>query len=98
MIQITSRDFTITPSIRDSINCMETSLRHYVTDGQSIKVILSKSAPDLFHVQMVSQYLGEDLSCHHESHEFYKAVELCREHFVKIANRRKEKKSPQGGH
>lgn len=91
MINLTSLDFDITDAIRDEVEAMEPILLKHMSDKGNVKVTLSKSAPDVFHVHMQSHFLGEDIISDHESHNFHKALEFCKNHFVKQVDKRKDK-------
>lgn len=91
MIDITSRDFDLTDAIRTEIQAMGPNLYKHIPESEKIKVTLSKSAPDVFHVHMQAHYLGEEIVCDHESHNFHKALELCKDHFVRITDKRRNK-------
>jgi len=90
-IDISSLDFEITDSIRTEVESLEKSLAKYLTQKEKVKVTLSKTAPDIFNVRMQTHYLGEDIVCDHDSHNFHKALELCKNHFVKLAEKRRDK-------
>lgn len=96
MINISSRDFEITDAIRTEINNLEKTLYKHIPEGESIKFTLSKSAPDVFRVHMQCHYLGEDIISDHESHNYHKALELCKNHFVKQVDKRREKVQKKG--
>jgi ribosomal subunit interface protein len=96
MINISSRDFDITEAIREEITNMEASLYKHIPEEERIKVTLSKAAPDVFHVHMQAHYLGEDIISDHESHNFHKALELCKDHFVKQIDKRRDKVHSKG--
>lgn len=96
MINISSRDFDITEAIRAEINSMGDFLYKHIPEKERIKVTLSKAAPDVFHVHMQTHYLGEDIISDHESHNFHKALELCKDHFVKQIDKRKDKLQNRG--
>ena len=91
MIEVSSRDFDLTPAIRDEVMNMEDSFEKHLDDGTRIQVTLSKDAPDVFRVHMQAHYRGEDIISDHVSHNFHKALELCREHFVKQVDKRRQK-------
>lgn len=96
MIDISSRDFDITDAIRTEIMNMEASFAKKFNADERIKVTLSKAAPDVFHVHMQAHYLGEEIVSDHESHNFHKALELCKEHFVKQVDKRRDKVQQRG--
>lgn len=98
MINISSRDFEITDAIRTEIMNMETVLYKHIPENESIKVTLSKASPDVFHVHMQAHYLGEDIISDHESHDFHKALEFCKDHFVKQVDKRRNKVQDKRGH
>lgn len=91
MIDISSLDFEITEAIRNEIMEIEPLLARHNIEEQRVKVTLSKPAPDLFRVQMKVHYLGEDIVSEHNSHNFHKALELCKDHFIKLADKRRSK-------
>lgn len=91
MIDITSKDFEITEAIRTEIESMEASLKKHMGEDERVKVTLSKTAPDAFNVHMQTHYMGEDIIADHESHNFHKALELCREHLIKQVDKRRDK-------
>ena len=90
MIDISSRNFDITDSIRAEILSLEEGLYKHMPQDQKIRVVLSKSAPDVFHVHMQVHFMGTDIISEHESHNFHKAVELCKGHFVKQVDKKKD--------
>lgn len=91
MIDISSRDFDITDAIREEIMVMEPAFEKHFNDSARIQVTLSKEAPDVFRVHMQTHYLGEEIISDHESHNFHKALELCKDHFVKQADKHRDK-------
>ena len=91
MIDITSLDFDITDAIRTEINNMEPFLSKHISAEERVKVTLSKVSPTVFHVHMRTHYLGEDIVSDHESHNFHKALDLCKDHFVKQVDKRRNK-------
>ena len=96
MIQLSSRDFEITEAIRTEVLGMEALLEKHMPRGGNIKVTLSKSSPTVFHVHMQSHFMGEDIISDHESHNFHKALELCKSHFIKQVDKRKDKVTKRG--
>ena len=96
MINISSLDFTITPAIRTEITSLEPTLYKHIPETERIQVTLSKAAPDVFHVHMQAHYLGKDIISDHESHNFHKALEFCKEHFVKQIDKRRDKVQKRG--
>ncbi len=96
MINISSRDFEITEAIRNEIEGLQSTLYKHIPDNERIKVTLSKAAPDVFHVHMQAHYLGDDIISDHESHNFHKALELCKDHFVKQLDKRRNKIKTKG--
>jgi ribosomal subunit interface protein len=97
MINLSSRDFDITDAIRTEVHNMEPVLYKHIPAEERIKVTLSKASPDVFHVHMQVHYLGEDIVSDHESHNFHKALELCKDHFVKQVDKRREKVKDKKG-
>ncbi len=91
MIDISSLDFEITDAIRSEIEGLQKTLSKHIPPNERIKVTLSKSAPDVFHVRMQAHYLGEDIVCDEDSHNFHKALEFCKNHFIKLADKRRDK-------
>ncbi len=92
MINISSRDFDITDAIRTEVEELQPILtKHMSNEEGQVKVTLSKVAPSVFHVHMQTHYLGEDIISDHESHNFHKALELCKDHFVKQLDKRRDK-------
>ena len=91
MIKISSRDFEITEAIRAEIEGMEPSLYRHIGEDHRISVTLSKEAPDVFKVHMQVHYLGEDIISDHSSHNFHKALDLCKDHFVKQIDKKRSK-------
>ncbi len=96
MINISSRDFEITDAIRTEVESLEEVLYKHMPEKERIKVVLSKAAPDVFHVHMQAHFLGEDIISDHESHNFHKALEFCKDHFVKQVDKRREKVQKKG--
>lgn len=96
MINISSRDFTITDAIRTEIMSLQPTFQKHMTERDNVKVTLSKAAPDVFHVHMQAHYLGEDIISDHESHNFHKALELCKDHFVKQLDKHRAKVQKKG--
>ena len=91
MFNISSRDFDITEAIREEIESMGPGLSKHLDDDHRISVTLSKDAPDVFKVHMQVHYLGEDIVSDHTSHNFHKALELCKDHFIKQIDKRRDK-------
>ncbi len=91
MFEIASRDFELTDAIRTEIQNLEEPLSKHMNTKDTVKVTLSKSAPDVFHVHMQTHYMGEDIISDHESHNFHKALELCKDHLVKQIDKRRNK-------
>ena len=89
MINLSSRDFDITDAIREEVNSLGDSLYKHIPENERIKVTLSKVAPTVFHVHMQAHYLGEEIVSDHESHNFHKALELCKDHFIKQVDKRR---------
>ena len=97
MITISSRDFEITEAIRTEVENLEPEIaKHMNGADHDIKVTLSKASPDVFHVHMQAHYLGEDIISDHESHNFHKALELCKNHFIKQVDKRRSKVQDKG--
>jgi ribosomal subunit interface protein len=99
MIQLSSLDFDITDAIRTEVNNLQPILdKHMHTyDDEVIHIKLSKTAPDSFLVNMHCHFMGDDIISHHESHNFHKALDLCKTHFLKqIDKRRSRLKEPRG--
>ncbi len=96
MLNISSRDFEITEAIRTEVESLQDVLYKHMPEKERIKVVLSKAAPDVFHVHMQAHYLGEDIISDHESHNFHKALEFCKDHFVKQVDKRREKVQKKG--
>ena len=96
MINISSLNFEITEAIRNEIMGMEPFLNKHLGDPKNIRVVLSKVSPEVFSVHMQTHYLGEDIYSEHESHNFHKALELCKDHFVKQADKRRHKIQKRG--
>ncbi len=90
MIDIASLDFDITEAIRTEVEAMQGPLSKWIGEDERVKVTLKKAAPDVFQVNMQSHYLGEDIVSEHESHNFHKALELCKDHFIKQLGKRKD--------
>ena len=97
MIDITSLDFDITDAIRTEIQSMEPFLNKHISESDRVKVRLSKASPTVFRVHMQAHYLGEDIISDHESHNFHKALELCKDHFVKQVDKRRDKVKEKRG-
>ena len=89
MINLSSRDFDLTDAIREEVNSLGDSLYKHIPENERIKVTLSKVAPTVFHVHMQAHYLGEEIVSDHESHNFHKALELCKDHFIKQVDKRR---------
>ena len=96
MINISSLDFDLTDSIREEIMFLEPIFQKHLDDSSRVQVTLSKQAPDVFKVHMQTHYLGEEIVSDHESHNFHKALELCKVHFVKLADKRRDKVQAKG--
>ena len=91
MIEISSLDFKITDAIRSEIMFMEPLFQKHFSENTPVQVTLSKESPDVFKVHMHAHFLGEDITSNHSSHNFHKALELCKDHFIKMADKRKGK-------
>ena len=91
MINISSRNFEITEAIRAEIESLESGFSKHIDDSHRISVILSKDAPNVFKVHMQTHFKGEEIVSDHSSHNFHKALELCKDHFIKQIDKRREK-------
>lgn len=91
MFEIASRDFDLTDAIKEEIESLQPMLTKHMQPEGPVKVTLSKASPTVFHVHMQARYMGEIIISDHESHNFHKALELCKDHFVKQVDKRREK-------
>lgn len=96
MIDIKSVDFSITDAIRYEIQSMQGVFEKHIPDKERIKVVLSKTAPDVFNVQIQSHYLGDDIVSNHEDSNFHKALESCKSHFIRLVDKRKSRIRSRG--
>lgn len=96
MINISSRDFEITEAIRAEIFNMEEIIYKHFPEDENIQIILSKSSPTVFHVHMQAHYLGEEITSDHESHNYHKALELCKDHFIRQVGKRRDRVKKRG--
>ncbi len=96
MFTISSRDFEITQAMREEIEGLKPSLTRHLPESEKVKVTLSKTSPDTFRVHMQVHYLGEEIVSDQESHNYHKALELCKDHFVKQVDKRREKVQQRG--
>ncbi|MCB0379210.1 MAG: HPF/RaiA family ribosome-associated protein, partial [Bdellovibrionales bacterium] len=69
---------------------MEPILAKHFPEDETIHVTLSKTSPTSFKVGMQGHMKGENIVSHHESHNFHKALELCKDHFIKQVEKKKD--------
>ena len=91
MFEIASRDFDLTDAIKTEIDNLKEPLSKHLNGDNTVRVTLSKTAPDVFHVHMQTHYMGDDIISDHDSHNFHKALELCKDHLVKQLKKRRSK-------
>lgn len=96
MIDIKSVDFKITDAIRYEIQSMQDAFTKHISGNERIRVVLSKVAPDVFNVQMHSHFLGDEIISQSQSHNFHKALELCKNHFIRLVDKRKNRIRSRG--
>lgn len=89
MIKVSSRDFSLTDAVKEEVNTVGESIFKHMSSEDGVNITLSKESPTVFKVNIQSHYKGEDIVCHHESHNFHKALELCKDHFIKLVDKRK---------
>ena len=89
MINISSLDFSITESIRNEVQSMAETIKKHMRGEEKLDITLSKTSPDVFRVNIQTRFMGEDINSHHESHDFHKAMDLCKNHLIKLIDKKK---------
>lgn len=82
-MNIQSLEFPLTPSIKDELGQLESSLSKFLSNMNDVTVVLSKENPTLFHVEISTNLLGNNVRSNHESHDFYKALHKSKDKFIK---------------
>ena len=89
MLEVKSLDFSVTDAMETEIKGVETAIYKHLPENNPVQVTLSKASPDVFRVDIQTNYVGEKILSHHESHNFHKALELCKDHFIKMVVKKK---------
>ena len=90
MINISSRDFDLTEAIKTEVNEMGEFIFDHLGKDEKVDIVLSKTSPTIFKVNIQARYRGENIISHHESHNFHKALDLCRDHFLKQIDKKRD--------
>lgn len=89
MINISSRDFDLTEAIKTEVNGVGEFIFDHMGREEKVDIVLSKTSPTTFKVNIQAHYKGEDIVSNHESHNFHKALDLCKDHFLKLVDKKR---------